>query len=99
VLFGRLARGDALDEQVQRLAAPGEARNRKYPALAVNARGEVLLAWTEGMGWNRGGELRWQIFGPDSRAIEGASGSAPGVPAWSLVAAAAIADGSFVLVY
>ena len=42
--------------------APGGDRNRKHPALAVNARGDVLLAWTVGMGWQRGGSVAWQVF-------------------------------------
>ncbi|MSR48063.1 MAG: hypothetical protein EXS13_13565 [Planctomycetes bacterium] len=72
---------------------------RKHPSIAVNAMGEVLLAWTEGMGWERGGSLAWQLFTADGKPIEGASGRADGVPAWSLVSAAARSDGSFVIVY
>src|SRR5262249_37760692 len=43
-------------------AAPGNGRKRKHPALAVNARGETLLVWTEGTDWERGGALVWQVF-------------------------------------
>ncbi|HVX62599.1 MAG TPA: hypothetical protein VHC19_18415, partial [Pirellulales bacterium] len=39
------------------IAAPGDAKDRKHPAVAANQRGEVILAWTEGMGWNRGGAV------------------------------------------
>src|SRR5262249_43825721 len=44
------------------VAAPGAGSGRKHPSVAGNARGEVLLAWTEGMGWNKGGSLAWQVF-------------------------------------
>jgi len=38
------------------------ARVASTPALAVNARGEMILAWTEGTGWQRGGALAWQVY-------------------------------------
>jgi hypothetical protein len=82
----------------QTIAAPGNARGRKYPALATNARGDVLLAWTEGMGWKKGGSLSWQVYDKNHRPI-GATGHADGVPTWSLVAAFARKDGSFAIVY
>ncbi|HEV3261945.1 MAG TPA: hypothetical protein VG013_34160, partial [Gemmataceae bacterium] len=80
------------------MAAPGESTERKHPAIAGNARGEVILAWTEGMGWNRGGSLAWQVFdraGKPSRD----KGRADGVPTWSLVAVFARPDGGFTVVY
>jgi hypothetical protein len=36
----------------------------KHPALATNSRGETLVVWTEGTGWQRGGDLAWQVFDP-----------------------------------
>jgi hypothetical protein len=80
------------------VAAPGRAKGRKHPALAVNARGETLLVWTEGMGWDRGGAVAWQVFDKDDKPT-GASGRADGVPTWSLVAAFARPDGSFTILY
>lgn len=82
---------------LQKISPPGEAV-RKHPALAVNSRGETLVAWTEGTGWNKGGSAGWQVFGADGNAL-GAPGSAPGVATWDLVAAYAEPDGSFVVVY
>lgn len=80
------------------IPARGTAEGRKYPVLAVNARGETLLAWTEAMGWNRGGSVAWQVFdrwGKPTRE----KGRAEGVPTWSLVAAFARPDGGFTVVY
>src|SRR5438445_431064 len=34
-------------------AAPGAGRERKHPALALSARGEMILVWTEGTGWGK----------------------------------------------
>jgi hypothetical protein len=46
---------------------PGENPKRKYPALVRNRRGETLLAWVEGSGWQRGGTLGWQVFDASGR--------------------------------
>lgn len=78
--------------------APGAVRTRKHPAIALNAKGEILLAWTEGMAWQRGGSLAWQIFDTSGRPTA-AHGSQAGVPVWSLVAAAARPDGGFTVIY
>jgi hypothetical protein len=78
--------------------APGVSRNRKHPAIAANVRGDVLLAWTVGTGWNKGGALAWQRFNTRGEAV-GEIGGAEGVPVWSLAAAAPRPDGGFVIVY
>lgn len=80
------------------VSAPGTATTRKHPAIAANARGDVLLAWTEGTGWNKGGGLAWQRFDRTGKAI-GDVGRAPGVPVWSLAAVAPTPDGGFTILY
>jgi hypothetical protein len=82
----------------QLVAAPGEAKGRKYPVVIGNARGETLLAWTEGMSWGKGGSLVWQIYGKNG-APEGEPGHADGVPPWSLVAAFVRSDSGFTVLY
>ncbi len=70
----------------------------KHPVAVGNAKGEVLLAWTEGTGWGKGGAVAWQLYDEaDNPTSE--KGRAEGVPAWSLVAAVAKPDGSFVIIY
>lgn len=83
----------------QPVPAPGGARGRKFPVVAENKRGDVLLAWTEGMGWERGGDLVWQVYGSDERPVAGAAGRSAGVPVWSVVAAFTDRDGQFVIIY
>ena len=78
--------------------APGPGGDRRYPALARNAKGETLLAWTEGMGWKKGGALAWQLFDPSGHP-EGPEGHAPNVPVWSFPAAIARPNGAFVIYY
>lgn len=84
------------------LAAPiapsGNPGNRKYPALAVNRSGDILLAWAEGAGWNQGGAVAWQRFNPHGSPI-GPEGRAPGLPAWDFVAAFARSDGRFIVMF
>jgi hypothetical protein len=73
-------------------------KKQKHPALAVNSRGETILVWTEGMGWNQGGAVAWQVYDKDGKRTE-QSGRKEGVPTWSLVAVFANADGHFTIVY
>ncbi len=79
------------------VAAPGEGKGRKHPRIAVNAHGDVLLAWTEGTAWQRGGSLAWQVFDDQGKAME--KGSAPGIATWSFGAVAARVDGGFSIMY
>lgn len=71
---------------------------RRHPSAAIHARGDILLAWTEGTGWQKGGSVAWQLFTPDGTATT-QRGRSPGVPVWGLVAAVADADGGFVIFY
>ena len=70
----------------------------KHPVAVGNAKGEVLLVWTEGTGWAKGGAVVWQLYNKDGHALE-EKGRADGVPVWSLATAFARPNGSFVIVY
>ncbi len=80
------------------IAAPGAAHGRKHPAVAVNGKGETILVWTEGMGWNKGGSLAWQVYDKSGKPTA-QRGQAAGVPVWSLVAVFARPGGGFTIVY
>jgi hypothetical protein len=69
----------------------------KHPALAINARGEILAVWTIGTGWAKGGEVSWSMLDASGKPA-GERGKAPGVPVWSHAAAYAEPDGGFVIV-
>ena len=79
--------------------APGPMRERKHPALAVNRRGETLLAWTEGTGWERGGALAWQVFDKEGRPTGAPGRVEGGIPLWGLATAFASAEGGFSIVH
>jgi hypothetical protein len=96
VYFARM--DPATGKQAAPVAAPGKGQGRKHPAVAVNAKGETLLVWTEGMGWNKGGSVSWQVYDRNGAPTE-ERGRADGVPVWSVVAAYVRPDGRFAVVY
>ena len=49
-------------------------------------------------GWKRGGSVRWQLLDSKGWSL-GDSGTADGVPAWSLVSAYPVKNGNFVVLY
>jgi hypothetical protein len=89
----------AIDSPSQKpAAAPVPTGKRKHPAIATNARGETILAWTEGTGWKKGGSLAWQVFDKNGEPM-GEMGAAQGVPVWGLATVVAEADGKFMVIY
>jgi hypothetical protein len=81
------------------IAAPEVAENRKHPAIAGNARGETLLVWTEGTGWQKGGSLAWQLFDRDGKPVGGKGRRDGAVPTWGLATSVARPDGGFTIVF
>jgi hypothetical protein len=84
---------------VEPVPAPGQGNNRKHPSVAINKEGAVLLAWTEGTAWKRGGSVHWQVFDETLKPLAGEAGAQRGLVAWSLPTAVARGDGGFVVVY
>jgi hypothetical protein len=84
--------------QRQAIAAPGEGKGRKHPRIVVNQNGEVLLVWTEGTGWNKGGSLAWQIYDRSGQSTA-EKGQLPGISTWSFAAAIARPDNGFSIMY
>lgn len=80
------------------IAAPGEAKQR-HPALAANTAGQVLVAWTEGTGWQKGGDLVWRLYGADGQPVADAERTAGGIPVWGVPAVVARSDGSFLVLH
>ncbi len=93
---------DRIDSATQKvletIIPPGASADRKHPAIAMDGRGWVLLSWTEGMGWKKGGSLAWQMYDPSGNAA-GAEGHAEGVPVWDMPSVIADREGDFTIVY
>ncbi len=81
------------------IAAPGSPRGRKHPALAVNGRGETILVWTEGTGWEKGGSLAWQVFDDKGKPTPVRGRAEDAIPTWSFAAVYAEPDDSFVILH
>lgn len=72
---------------------------RKNPTVAVNHRGETLLAWADGPGIRSGGALHWQRFDSDGQPRSETSGGIETIADGSVAVALARPDGTFALIY
>jgi len=77
---------------------PGNA-SRKFPAVAGNERGETILVWAEGTGWQKGGALAWQVFDRMGRPTDEKGRVEGGIPVWGMPTVVARPDGSFLIVH
>jgi hypothetical protein len=97
VYFARIKSGSAASEEP--VTAPGHGKGRKHPALAVNNKGEVILVWTEGTGWQRGGALAWQVYDKSGRPMANHGRIANAIPVWGLPAVIAESDERFTIIH
>lgn len=96
VYFAKIDRGST--QAGVPISAPGKGHNRKYPALAQDGDGRVLLTWVDLRSRGKPGALQWTLFDSDHNVIE-SSDDAGTVPAWSFAAAFAGPDGKFVTLF
>ncbi len=93
VFFARI---DPETARVSKPIAPPGGGARKHPTVAANAKGETILAWAEGTGWQKGGRKACRprsLRRPDRRAAEA------GIPVWGLPTVVARPDGSFLVIH
>lgn len=89
----------AVDALQQAATPAGEAAaRRKNPAVAVNHRGETLLGWGDGFGWQSGGTFHWQRYDAGGAPL-GAPGTGPEIPDGSFPAIVAEPDGTFLVTF
>jgi hypothetical protein len=91
----------AIDDASARVSTPvcpTQARQAKFPVAVQNRHGEILLVWTEGTAWEKGGAVAWQLYDAERRPLS-ERGRTLGVPVWSMATAYAKPDGSFVILY
>ncbi|MBN9688645.1 MAG: exo-alpha-sialidase [Verrucomicrobia bacterium] len=94
VHMGRFSNADGSPD----VRAVGPLKGAKHPRLAINGRGETLMVWTEGTGWQSGGSLAWQVFDAQGEPT-GEKGKRDGVAAWSYATTYARPDGDFVILH
>lgn len=80
-------------------SVPGPGGNRKHPALAINKNGDMIVVWTENTGWNRGGDLAWQIYNKAGQPTSEAGRRPGAIPVWGLPAVVAESDGRFSILH
>lgn len=73
-------------------------RDAKHPAIAVNERGQVLVAWLRGASFQSGGNLYYQVFDRDGRSARLPQLVGPS-PKFNLVAAFVNSSGEFEVLY
>jgi hypothetical protein len=84
-----------LDTTADALAI-SEGKSR-HPALAINTKGETLISWSIGTGWQKDGQLGWLVLDASSQPTT-TRGIQPGMPVWAF--SAAYAEGErFVILY
>jgi hypothetical protein len=86
-----------VDSREQGRVVENAGENQKHPVFAMNSSGEMLMTWTEGTGWAKGGAVAWAII--DAKGVLKAKGRAEGVPVWGGVAAVAERDGGFTIFF
>ena len=72
---------------------------RKNPAVAVNDKGDTLLAWGDGPGWRSSGALHWQVFNADGQPTREHAARTETITDASRPAALARADGTFLVIF
>jgi len=82
----------------QQVAEPATPTRQKNPAMAVNVQGQRLVVWGESISHSKGGKLNMSLFDVDN-AIQPLEFDAVEIPTFSFPAAAALADGSFLVLY
>jgi len=79
-------------------AVPGDGDGRKHPTIAMDAAGQLLIAWAQGTAWAQGGDLVWLLFDPALQLID-TGRITTAIPPWSRAAAVARPDSGFYLIY
>jgi hypothetical protein len=88
-----------LDPKTGKVSSPVSPDTQaKHPVAIGNPRGEVLLAWAEGTGWNKGGSVAWQVYDRQGQPIS-PKGGADGLATWSLPTAFVEPDANFTIIY
>ena len=97
VYFQRL--DDRSTREPRPISPPGARGGRKHPSIARNAKGETLLAWTEGTGWQKGGALVWLVFDAQGRPTKRQGRIDRGIPVWGLPTVVARQDDGFAIIH
>lgn len=76
----------------------GGGKNKKHPSVAINNKEEMVIAWTEGTGWSKGGDLVWQLYDNKGNLTSNKGRIANGIPVWGLVTIVAF-ETDFIIIH
>ncbi len=82
----------------QTVVDDGKGGRRKHPVVAVDRTGRMAVVWTEGTGWDRGGDLAWQVYDAQGTTLEAGRVDSVVEP-WSRAAVVADRGGGFVILH
>jgi hypothetical protein len=85
------------DGRETNVMAPQGDGKRKFPFAIENGKGEVLLTWVEGAGWEKAGTVAWEIF--KNGKTTGQKGVGQKAAVWSFAQAYQTRSHDFVIVY
>jgi hypothetical protein len=95
---GRIRLGRmGVTDSVRALSESGRKANHPV-VVPLEGSGSLVVAWTEGTAWQRGGDLAWRTVGADA-SQDSPVQRLPGVPVWGSVAAWREADGHVTVLY
>ncbi|MBI4663944.1 MAG: exo-alpha-sialidase [Verrucomicrobia bacterium] len=81
------------------LRPPDKTMKRRAAILGGNAKGEVLIAWSEGADFNKPHDLRWQLYDKTGQPIGNVGVKADAFERWGNPAIYADANGDFVILF
>lgn len=88
------------EEAGPRKVTAGKSKVRqKHPSIAVNGFGHRLIVWGEGFGFRGGGDLKMRMFDRSNGSLITPDTEAMTIADFSVGAVAALADGSFLVLY
>ncbi|MDH5399104.1 MAG: hypothetical protein OEX02_13215 [Cyclobacteriaceae bacterium] len=73
-----------------------QGEGAKHSKIVKSDSGYTLVCWTEGTGWNRGGNLAWELTDPDGQVIESGKRERA-IEVWDFPAVAYAGEGQFLI--
>lgn len=88
----------SLKDDSMTIYKPNGGNNCKHPRLALGTDGKILVVWTEGTSWGKGGNIAWQLYDKEGKPTR-VRGRKEGLPVWSFATPLALPDGQFEIIY
>lgn len=89
-----------VNKLAEAISVPGDpVTRRKNPAMAINSQGKIMLAWAEGISWQSGGQLYWQVYTPDGEPTGELGQLEESLADYSIPEVVTTKDGGFVIIY